>query len=172
MDAVQFLDAIKADTENAYEDLVMPYKPEKGEAEGNRTPTVVRMRLGKVSSSQKLAPYTIHTVITMDAKQEPGQTDENSLCLRSVFCAYNEDPEEGSLGLLTMIERLKTHWLKNRVVDGRFEIDMKQGIQVLVYPDDTKDFYFAEMVTYWKLPPIQREITLDGFNYYYGREES
>lgn len=170
MDAVQFLDAIKADTEAAYENLVMPYKPVKGELAGNRTPTVWRMRLSKSSAAQHIAPYVIHQIITTDAKQARGQQDERSVCLRSIFCAYNEDEEEGSLALLTMIERLETRWLKTRVVDGRFELDMEQGIQSLIYPEDTKDFYAAEMVSYWKLPPVRREIALDGYNYYHGRD--
>lgn len=165
MDAVQFLDAIKADTEEAYKNLYMPYVPAKGEAPGHRTPTVWRMRLTKSGQSQKIAPYTIHQVITADAKQSPGQADESSLCLRSVYCAYNEDEQEGSLALLTMIDRVKNRWLKNRIVDGRFELDMEQGIQTLIYPEDTADFYFGETVSYWKLPPIQREIVVDGYNY-------
>ena len=169
MDAVQFLTAIKADTETALENLVMPYKPAKGEEPGNRAPSVWRMRLAKSSAAQKVAPYIIHQVITTDAKQEPGQFDENSLCLRSIYCVYNEDEEEGSLGLLTMMERLRIHWLKDRVIDGRYELDMKQGIQTLIYPEETNDFFLGESVSYWKLPVVQREIILDGYNYYDGR---
>ena len=166
MDPVQFLDAAKADTEIAYENLLLPYKPQKGQDDGLRVPSVWRMRLSKSSASQYIAPYTIHQVITTDDKQEPGQRDESTVCLRSVFCVYNpEDEEEGSLMLLTMIQRLKNRWLKNRVIDGRFELDMKQGLQVLIYPEDTKDFYMAEMVSYWKLPPVRREIIADGYNY-------
>mgnify|MGYP007069936742 CR=1 FL=1 len=170
MDAVQFLTAIKADTEEAMENLVMPYKPAKGEDAGNRAPTVWEMRLEKSSAAQKIAPYIIHQVITTDAKQEPGQFDENVLCLRSIFCVYNENEQEGSLGLLTLMERVRIHWLKNRVVDGRFELDMEQGVQSLIYPEETNDFFLGEMVTYWQLPPIRREVVVDGYNYYYGRD--
>jgi len=64
-----------------------------------------------------------------------------------------------------MIQRLQNHWLRNPVIDGRFELDMEQGMQVLIYPEDTKDFYMAEMVSYWSLPPVRREIVADGYNY-------
>lgn len=164
MDAVSFLDAAKADTENAFSDLLLDYKPVKGESEGKRSPTVWKMRISKSSAAQHIAPYVIHQVITTDAHQEEGRRDDNLLCLRSIFCAYNEDEQEGSIALLTMIERLRIHWLRHRLIDNRFELDMTQGIQVLIYPEDTKDFYVGEMVTYWKLPPIPREVILSGYN--------
>jgi hypothetical protein len=169
MDTVQFLEAIAADSKEAIKTLAMPYKPDKGEPVGNRTPSVWKMRLKKSSAAQKIAPYIIHQVITTDDHQEQGREDVSSLCLRSIFCTYNEDEEEGSLALLNLITRVKTHWLKNRIVDGRFELDMAQGIQSLIYPDETNDFYSGEMVTYWKLPPVQREVIVDGYNYYNGR---
>ena len=166
MDAVQFLDAAKADTEIAYRNLLLPYKPQKGEEAGLRVPSVWRMRLAKSSSAQHIAPYTIHQIITTDDKQAPGQRDDSSLCLRSIFCSFNDvDEEEGSLMLLTMIQRVKNRWLTTRVIDGRFELDVEQGLQVLIYPEDTKDFYMAEMVSYWKLPPIRREVVVNGYSY-------
>lgn len=165
MDAVQFLDAVTADTEESVANLLMPYKPAKGEADGLRVPSVWKMRLEKSSAAQKIAPYIIHQVITTDAQQKHGQRDSNVVCLRSIFCAYNENEQEGSLALLTMMERVRLAWLHERVIAGRYELDMEQGIQTLIYPEETNDFFVGEMVSYWNLPQARRELSIYGIEY-------
>ena len=110
-----------------------------------------------MTSSDKKAPYIIHSVITGHDHQTPGEPVECTAVVRTLFCVYHPDEEEGGLALLNLIERLRIELLRNVVVED-YTLDLSQGVETLVYPDNTAPYYMAEMATVWKLPPIKREV--------------
>lgn len=153
------LQSLKDFTEDATKDLLLPVRRQKSDAEepADRQAKVYMTRLPEMKASENKAPYIVHSIITGRDAQTQGEQVKCMATVRSTFCVYNQDEETGGLDLLNLTERLRIGLLK-KIVVGAFEMDMQQGIELLVYPDDTSPYYLAEMVTTWKLPPIKREV--------------
>lgn len=155
MTAVILLEQLKAFTEEATKDLIMPTKMQKGDTEQSyRAAEVHKMRLPDSGSATKKAPYIIHQVITGK------DTTESQTVIRSIFCVYNDNEEEGGLMLLNLIERVRIALLKAGTVGNQFTLDINAGVERLIYPDDTAPFYAGEMISTWKMPTVKREVVL------------
>lgn len=156
-----FLDSIKAFTEEAIKELILPVRIQSaGEQQSYRAATVYKMRLPDSTSATKKAPYIVHSVITSTDKQSPGELTQSSAQLRSVFCVYCEDEQEGALYLLELMERFREQVLRTRVLDGRYALDLETPMESLFYPaEDTAPYYLGETVSTWRLPPIEREVS-------------
>jgi len=155
MTAVILLEQLKAFTEEATKDLIMPTKMQKGDTEqAYRAAEVHKMRLPDSGSATKKAPYIIHQVITGK------DTTESQTVIRSIFCVYNDNEEEGGLMLLNLIERVRIALLKAGTVGNQFTLDINAGLERLIYPDDTAPFYAGEMISTWKMPTVKREVVL------------
>lgn len=155
MTAVILLEQLKAFTEEATKDLIMPTKMQKGDTEQTyRAAEVHKMRLPDSGSATKKAPYIIHQVITGK------DTTESQTVIRSIFCVYNDNEEEGGLMLLNLIERVRIALLKAGTVGNQFTLDINAGVERLIYPDDTAPFYAGEMISTWKMPTVKREVVL------------
>lgn len=155
MTAVVLLEQLKAFTEENTKDLIMPTKMQKNDTEQIfRCASVHKMRLPDSNSAAKVAPYIIHQIITGK------DTTISSVVVRSIFCVYSENEEEGGLMLLNLIERLRISLLKAGTVGGQFTLDINAGLERLIYPDDTAPFFAGEMVSTWKLPTVKREVIL------------
>lgn len=155
MTAVILLEQLKAFTEEATKDLIMPVKMQKGDTEQSyRVAEVHKMRLPDSGSATKKAPYIIHQVITGK------DTTESQTVIRSIFCVYNDNEEEGGLMLLNLIERVRIALLKAGTVGNQFTLDINAGVERLIYPDDTAPFYAGEMISTWKMPTVKREVVL------------
>lgn len=59
----------------------------------------VQMRLPDSGSAKKKAPYIIHQVVTTNDLQPQGERIHATAKLRTVFCVYSPNEEEGSLML-------------------------------------------------------------------------
>lgn len=117
------------------------------------------MRLKDSSTYKEKAPYIIQQIITSKDHQPSGQEDKSNVTVRTIFCVYNEDEQEGSLMLLNLIERLRIHWLKTVMLETRYILDKEEGLESMNYPEDTAPFYAGEMVSTWKLPAVKREVS-------------
>ncbi len=157
MTANILLDVLKEFTERAVSELIMPVQMQRGDTEQQyRSADIYKMRLPDSNSAQKKAPYIIHQVITGKHK-----TDENDINIRSIFCVYCNDEQEGALMLLNLMERLEIELLKSVVLGKQFKLDRDKGIEFIIYPDNTAPFFAGEMSTVWKLPVIKDEIGID-----------
>lgn len=159
MDRVMLLYALCDFTREATKELILPTRVQsKTETPQGRAPDIFMMRLPDSKQATKKAPYILHQVITGHDIQ-PERSDMISTCLvRSIFCAYSEDEQEGGLMLLTMAERVRIALLKSICIGGQFDLDRHAGIEFLAYPDDTAPYYAGEMITTWNMPPVEREV--------------
>ena len=152
------LEVLKGFTEEAIKDVLLPVRVQKeGEAPECRPAEVYKMRLPDSTSAKKKAPYIIHQIVTSKDIQAEGQSPEATLSMRSIFCVYSDDEQEGSLMLLELMERLRISLLRKVLLDGRFQINLEAGVETLVYPDDTAPYFIGEMMTNWIMPTIERE---------------
>lgn len=156
---VEFLEALRIFTQDAIKDLILPKRMQKGDEEQTFRPAdVFLMRLPDTNAAQKKVPYVLHQLITTKDKQPSGQKPRASAVVRSVYCVYSADEQEGGLMLLNLMERMRIALLRTTIIGNRFQLDMEAGVECLVYPDDTAPYFVGEMVTNWKLPPIEREV--------------
>lgn len=153
------LETLKKFTEETVKDLLLPVRRQREDAEDPplRAAQVYKARLPDMKASDKKVPYIIHSIITGRDSQDEASQVLCTVTIRTTFCVYNEDEQEGGLALLNLTERIRLELLK-RIVIGVYRLDMNQGIELLIYPDDTAPYYLAEMVTVWELPPITREV--------------
>lgn len=166
MSKVLFLNALKEFSECVTEGLLLPVCPQEKDPEPTpRPPGVYQMRLPQFRDATRKAPYILHQVLTGKDLQKAGmQLPEASAVLRTVFCVYNEDEEEGALMLLNLMEQLRSALLEHPVLNRQYELDLKSGLETLAYPDDseprTAPYYLGEMISTWRLPPVARLDTL------------
>ncbi len=159
MTNVFLLETLKTYTNDKTKDLIMPVKMQKGDTQPSyRAANVYNMQLPEASSSERFAPYIIHQIIETNDEQTPGNEESSSTLIRSVFCTYNENPEEGSMMLLNLMERVRISLLTDVVIGKQFMLDLSQKVQCAPYADNTWPYYLSEMITAWILPPIKREV--------------
>lgn len=159
MTKVFFLESLCEYTRKILTDLRLPVRAQGEEKEPSlRQPEVYAMRLPDSMETKRKAPYIIHQIITSEDAQSPGEKAKSSVTVRSIFCVYNRDEQEGALDLLNVTERLRIHLLKDRIIDSRYELDLAQKMETIFYPDDTKPYFAGEMKTVWKIPAIEREV--------------
>ena len=157
----ELLKQLKEFSEKALEGFLLPVRQQKEDTEPPkpRPPDVYMMRLTKSESAQKVAPYIIHRIITGRDAQAPGEHETDaSAMVRSIFCVYNEDEQEGGLALLGLMERFRIDLLEKVVIGKRFQIDLEAGLDTIIYPDDTGSYCIGEMISTWIMPGVSRQI--------------
>ena len=161
MTKVELLNELAAFTEETVKDIILPTKPQKGDTEQIlRAADVYKMRLPDGNSATKAVPYIIHQIITGKDRQNEGEYEVSVATIRSIFCVFSADEQEGSLMLLNLMERLRIALLRKGGVGGIFELDLSEGIDYLIYPDETAPFFAGEMISSWYLPRVKREVIL------------
>lgn len=168
---VGLLYALKGFTERVVKDMPLLVKQQSGDvtAPEPRPAAVYLARLPDMTSPTKKAPYILHQAVTgLDALGNENQgsgravrlVQQSSTVVRSVFCVYNPDEQEGGMTLLNLMEELRVALLMFPILDQVFELDIKEGVSQVVYPETgergTAPYYLGEMVTTWKLPPVRR----------------
>ena len=158
MTLVNLLEQLKTVTDDAVKDLLLPVRAQKGDtAAVDRPATVYKMRLPDSTSATKKAPYIIHQIVTSKDTQPSGQLEAGNAVVRSIFCVYCNDEQEGALHLLNLMERLRIRLLQDVVIGGQFELDLEAGVEALIYPENTAPYFAGEMSTTWKMPSVERK---------------
>lgn len=158
MTRIVLLECLRDFTKEATADLIMPTKMQKSDTEqGYRPADVYLMRLPDSSSATKRAPYVLHQLIS-GADQQKENHIISDASVRSVFCVYNDDKQEGGLMLLNLMERLRVALLQQAIIGEQFTIDLDAGLNILTYSNDTAPYFAGEMISTWKLPTVKRGI--------------
>lgn len=159
MDKIQLLDALAEFTKNEVADLILPTCPQKGEEQVFRAAEVHKMRLPDMSKSTKKAPWIIHQIVTGKDEQKPGETTVSTVLVRSIFCVYDDNESEGAMNLLNLIERVRIGLLRIPFLADQFTLLRTPPIEIMLYPEDNAPFFIGEMVTTWRIPPIEKEVS-------------
>ena len=154
------LEAFKERTIEATSEMLLPTQLQKGDIEAKEQPASVYIgRIPNMKQNMKKAPYILHQMVNSASKQKQGEQLQSKAIVRSIFCVYCDDEQEGTLMLINLMERLRISLLKNPLIGkNAFECDLHEGLEDLVYPDDTYPYYLGEMISVWELPPIKREV--------------
>lgn len=160
MTRVLLLKELTAVTEDAVKDLILPVRlQEESDVASLRAPEVWYPRLPDGSAAKKKAPYILHQVLTSRDRQAVGENPKGSCTVRTIFCVYHPDEREGALTLLGLMERVRIRLLRQVVIGNQFQLDLQEGVEYLVYPDNTAPYYAGEMSTVWKMPAVTREVS-------------
>lgn len=153
------LDAVAAFTKETLGDMILPCARQRAQEEQIYRPVeVYKMRLPDSGQYKKYAPYIIHQIVSGTDSQKSGQRTASECILRSVFCVYHSDEQEGALALLELTERFRIALLKKRVLDERFELELDEDdLETMIYPEDLDSYYAAEIITAWRMPAVERE---------------
>lgn len=167
MSKVILLKELKKFTEAATRGIILPVRPTEEEPDPQpRPPFVYRMRLPKFRDATRKAPYILHQVLTGKDIQAAGTPLDSSALVRTVFCVYHQDEEEGALSLLNLMESLRIALLERPVIcqrgspTGPFALDLNAGLETLAYPDNREPrsapFCLGEMISTWRMEPVRR----------------
>lgn len=161
MTRTALLEQLRDFTKAATKDIIMPTMMDKGDKEKTERPAeVFLMRLPDSRAAKKKAPYILHQLITGKDEQRSGERAESSAMVRTIFCVYHDNEQEGSLALLNLMERLRIELLRKVVIGNQFQLDLETSLETLIYPDDTAPFFAGELISTWKLPAVEREVIL------------
>lgn len=161
MTRIALLEQLRDFTKAVTKDIIMPTMMDKGDEEKTERPAeVYLMRLPDSRAAKKKAPYILHQLITGKDEQRSGERAESRAMIRTIFCVYHDNEQEGSLALLNLMERLRIELLRKAVIGNQFQLDLDASLETLVYPDDTAPFFAGEIVSTWKLPAVEREVIL------------
>lgn len=154
MTRLNLLDALTSFTNEVMREILLPVRRQKGDEEepAERPPLVYRQRLPDVKSATSKAPYILHQIVTGEDEQKPGEPTDSSVEVRSLFCVYGEDDQEGALRLLTTVEHFRQELLMHGVIAKQFALDLSQKLSTLYYTDNTAPYFCAELVSVWKSP--------------------
>lgn len=163
MTKIKLLDDLVEFTKDAIKDIILPLAPQErdtGDSPKARAAEVYKMRLPDSAAAKKKVPYIIHQIVTSKDTQPEGQYPSSSVSVRSIFAVYCKDESEGAMHLLNLMERVRIELEKQVVIGHQFELDLKTGVDTLIYPDDTAPYFIGEMSTAWNIPAIRREVRL------------
>jgi hypothetical protein len=159
MNAVFLMKGLKGYTEELFKNKKLSVRMQRGDdTQIFRAPQVYMMRLPDSASATKKAPYILHQLIKSESVQSESQLMSTSATIRTIFCVYSDNEEEGAMQLLELIEEFKIALIMNPVINEQFLLDTKRKIEYLIYPEDTAPYYCGEMVSEWILPSVQREV--------------
>lgn len=157
MTRVMLIESLKEFIAKSVSSFSLPCKPDKGDTEQIfRAPTVHRMRLPDSTSATKKAPYIIVQFVHGKDEWKTGDQSAASAVVRLIFCVYNEDEEEGAMALMNVMEKVRKDMLEVEVIGDCFRLGTDNGLESLVYPEDTAPFYAGEMIGTFEIPPIER----------------
>jgi hypothetical protein len=116
-----------------------------------RAAEVHLMRLPDKDAETNRIPYILLQYLT--GKDE---TEDSTGNVRIIVATYSENDSEGALDVLNIITRIRIALLKAGVIDEQFLL--RTPLEYMIYPDDTRPYFFGEMMIAFEMPIIQREV--------------
>ena len=169
MTRIVLLEQLKAFTEKCIKDLLLPVQMQEEDTEPppDRAADVYAPCLPELRSYAQKAPFITHEIVTGKDKLEPdphmGKRQDSIAVVRTCFCVYHKNEQDGRFALLTLMERLRIAFLEAGTIAKQFRLDLEAGMETLVYPGNpgqtaVSPFYLGEMITTWYLPIIERKV--------------
>lgn len=154
---VVLLDRFKEFTEEATKDILLPTNPTPKKPSIQRPPEVWKMSLPDRNSETAKIPYIILQLLKNEDVQEEGQAPYSLCTIRVIAGAYSERYDEGALGVVNILDRIREKLLRQRVIGRQFTLALP--LEFVAIPSaDTAPFFFGEMMTIWQIPTIKREV--------------
>lgn len=160
----EFLDELKDYMEDVFKDSLLPTKLQKTtDTATYRAPVIYSMRLPDSKQAYKKVPYIINRIVTSQSVGRPGEDRERTCDVDTVFAVYCEDETEGARMLIQLFDKIEFDLINAGGIGGTnggitYELIREQPIEFMIYPEDTAPYFMGEMMTHWRLPPIEQEM--------------
>lgn len=122
----------------------------------NDATTVPAIHLGylpeKTAANRLNEEYPFILLRPQDGEDTESQYQVKLLML---FATKSQD-EAGFLDVLNLMERVRIKLLKQRLIDGRYHLEMPYKWKF--YDEQAEPEWFGEAVTTWTLPHVQEEV--------------
>ena len=129
-------------------------EPPEGEAT-RRAPEVHLMRLPDKDAETNRIPYILLQFLT-GTDEHPDNEPDSECKIRVIIATYSKNDSAGAMDVLNIITRIRVALLKAGEVGQQFLL--RQPLEYLVYPDDTRPYFCGELMTVWEMPTIEREV--------------
>lgn len=151
------LDRFAEFTRESTKDILLPTKPTPKTQSVTRPPEVWKMSLPDRDSETTKAPYVILQLLKTEDVQEEGEFQYGQCSIRVIAGVYSEKYDEGALGVVNILDRIREKLLRQRVIGDQFTLVLP--LECIAIPSaDTAPFFFGEMSTIWQIPTIKREV--------------
>ncbi|MCL2694059.1 MAG: hypothetical protein FWE60_03005 [Oscillospiraceae bacterium] len=121
-----------------------------------RAAEVHLMNLPDKAAETNRTPYIILQLLTGDDTQAEGEQPDSSCKVRIIVGTYSENDSVGALDVLNVITAIRIALLKKRVVGEQFSL--KMPLEYLIYDNDSRPYFFGEIMSIWEMPAIEREV--------------
>ena len=161
MTVSKLMEDLKVFCVDATKKFKLPTALQKGDTEIiTRAPEVYKMRLPNSRDVKKVAPYIIIQAKNGIQKQESGKQADASATVFFTFCVYDGDEQEGAMMLLNVMDAVRIKLLRQVVIGEQFKLDTEVGLEFLIFDEDTAPYYGGVITATFKMPPIEREVSL------------
>lgn len=173
MTPIILLERLKEFIQANTEDIILPVRPVKNktlptvscprekaatDAITHRAAEVHLMRLPDKDAEENRIPYILLQLITGTDTGAQGQQEDSEAKVRIIIATYSENDSEGALDVLNLITRIRVALLKAGEIGQQFLL--RKPLEYLVYPDDTRPYFFGEIMTIWEMQTIKREVNI------------
>lgn len=154
-------DALTVETEKILKDIIC--KTEQGEHTGIRA---FRQKLSRkrqnIPNGQVMPEENETECPFFIVRVEDGEVNivEGVQKIRTaiVFGIFDDDPYcQGHLAIMTMIQRIMEHFTLNPVLDGRCQMDIKNGMVWALDDGEDHPYYYGSMMMSWNTFFVRRE---------------
>ncbi len=157
----KLLEDLKVFCVDATKNFKLPTSLQKGDTEIiTRAPEVFKMRLPNSRAAKKVAPYILIQAENGIYKQDHGKQADASVNVCITFCVCDNDEQEGALMLLNVMDAVRIRLLRQVVIGDQFKLDTDVGVEFLIFREDSAPYYGGVITATFKMPPIEREVSL------------
>lgn len=153
----RLMDALKDVIETDLKEYLLPVKQEGWSDQLLERPMEVwEMVMPEPDEGHERIPYILLQLLNgKDERKDDGRT-ECVVNVRIVITVYDREGVDGRLRVMRIIQRIRDILWKAGTIGKIFEL---QELEFLIYPDETEWYHLGEMVTTWKVPEIQRDLS-------------
>ena len=121
-----------------------------------RDAEVSQMIMPDADEEHERVPYVLLQLINGSDKKRKDGTMESKTEVRIVIVLYNQDKLSGRLQVLRIIQKIRYELWSAGVIGKMFTLE---GLEYLIYPDDTNWYHMGELSTEWAIPAVERDLT-------------
>lgn len=153
------LEEMKKFVEKETKDLLLPVKLDRNSTgPKERAPLVFKMQLKKSEDKVNKVPYVLLQFIKSEDRHEAGKRVQSDCWVRIIAAAYAQDEDEGALSVMNILTRIRLALLRDGMIGKQFVL--LPPLETVVYPDPPVPYHLGEMMSIWRMPPMESEVNL------------
>lgn len=155
----QLLEELKKFIEEDLKEYRLPVKQEGWTDQPLLRPVeVYQMVMPEPDEEHEKIPYILLQMLNGRDKRGDDRRIKSVVNIRIVIEIFNRDNLEGRFQIIHIIETLRRDLWRAGTIGTAFELE---GMEFLIYPDDTEWYHAGEVSTNWIIPSEERDDVSD-----------